>query len=126
MAAQHFAFESLQFAEVLAHSGRRPILFKRVLERTERYHFVDLSIVPPGADIGIHTHTADNEEFYVIVSGEGLMHLDGATFPVGPGHVIINRPGGTHGLVNTGTTPLRLVVFELPSGSRPHPEGSAR
>ena len=57
-------------------------------------------VLGPGADIGRHTHGPDNEELYVIVSGKGFMVLDGEEFEVGPGDVILNRPGGTHGLKN--------------------------
>jgi mannose-6-phosphate isomerase-like protein (cupin superfamily) len=60
--------------------------------------------VPVNADIGIHTHALDNEEMYIIVSGAGRIHLDGREFEVGAGDGIVNRPSGTHGLVNIGNT----------------------
>jgi mannose-6-phosphate isomerase-like protein (cupin superfamily) len=69
--------------------------------------------VPAGADIGLHTHAPDNEEMYIIVSGVGRMHVDGQEFIVGAGDVIVNRPGGSHGLVNVGETTLDLVVVEV-------------
>jgi mannose-6-phosphate isomerase-like protein (cupin superfamily) len=56
----------------------------------------------------------DNQEIYIIVSGQGTMRVEDFEFPVGPGHVILNRPGGTHALKNTGETDLRLVVIEVP------------
>jgi mannose-6-phosphate isomerase-like protein (cupin superfamily) len=114
---QHFCFESLAYEQILAHDGALPILFKRVAERARgsASNFIDFSIVPPGADIGLHTHEKDNEEIYIVVSGRGLMHLDGEEFEVGPGHVIVNRPGGTHALKNAGDTDLRLVVVEVPT-----------
>jgi mannose-6-phosphate isomerase-like protein (cupin superfamily) len=113
---QHFWFESLNYERVIAHDGGQPILFKRVAEqaRGSACNFIDLSIIPAGADIGLHTHAPDNEEIYIIISGRGLMHQDGKEFEVGPGHVIVNRPGGTHGLTNTGDADLRLVVVEVP------------
>jgi mannose-6-phosphate isomerase-like protein (cupin superfamily) len=114
---QHFCFESQAYEQVIAHNGSLPILFKRVAERARgsACNFIDLSVVPPGADIGRHTHTPDNEEIYVVISGRGLMYLDGEEFEVGPGHVIVNRPGGTHALKNLGDTDLRLVVVEVPA-----------
>jgi mannose-6-phosphate isomerase-like protein (cupin superfamily) len=116
---QHFCFESLAYEQVFAHGGALPILFKRVAERARgsACNFIDFSIVPPGADIGRHTHATDNEEIYIVVSGRGLMYLDGEELEVGPGHVIVNRPGGTHALKNTADTELRLVVVEVPTGS---------
>ncbi|MFL5321526.1 MAG: cupin domain-containing protein [Myxococcaceae bacterium] len=76
-------------------------------------HFVDLTVLPPGADVGRHTHAKDNEELYVIISGRGRMQLDEREFEVGPGDVILNRPGGTHALTNTSNEELRIVVVEV-------------
>jgi uncharacterized cupin superfamily protein len=113
---KHFSFESLRFEQVIAHDGLRPIFFHRTGGRADgcAYNFLDFTVLPAGADIGIHTHEADNEEIYVVISGRGLMHLDGDQFEVGAGHVIVNRPGGTHGLKNIGDEELRLVVIEVP------------
>jgi mannose-6-phosphate isomerase-like protein (cupin superfamily) len=128
-AEQHFSFESLEFDEVVAHGGTTPIRFQRVTDRARgsSCNFIDFSIVPPGADIGLHTHTLDNEEIYVVISGRGLMRLDGREFEVGPGHVIVNRPGGTHALRNTGDIDLRLVVVEVPvrAGHKPGDESAS-
>jgi len=113
---RHFCFESLVYHQTIAHGGSRPILFKRVAESSGGFacNFIDFSIIAPGGDIGIHTHTEDNEEIYVVISGRGLMRLDDKEFEVGPGHAIVNRPGGTHGLKNIGEEPLKLVVVEIP------------
>lgn len=115
MSSQHFSFEALTFEPVAAHDGIGQIGFTRVVEGGARgaYNFLDMSVVPPGATIGEHTHTDDNEELYIVIAGNGVMHVDGTEFPVGPGHVVINRPGGTHGLRNTGTADLLLVVIEI-------------
>jgi mannose-6-phosphate isomerase-like protein (cupin superfamily) len=74
--------------------------------------FVDLVKMPPESYIGMHTHAADSEEIYVVVRGEGVMRLDGKEEPVGPGDVIRNAAGGTHGL-RCGATELWLVVVEV-------------
>ncbi len=118
---QHFLFENMRFNTVVAHGGSSPILTRRVLEARmgTAVNFIDFAVVPVGGDIGIHTHSDDNEEVYIIVSGKGEMVLDGRKLTVGPGHVVVNRPGGSHGLKNTGSTDLRLVVIEVPvSASR--------
>lgn len=113
---KHFSFDRLGFKAVIAHSGIRPIFFHRTGTRADgcAYNFLDFTILPAGGDIGVHTHEADNEEIYVVISGRGLMHLDGEWFEVEAGHVIVNRPGGTHGLKNIGDAELRLVVIEVP------------
>jgi len=42
-----------------------------------------------------------------------MMMLDGREFEVGPGDVVLNQPGGTHGLLNVGDEELRIVVIEV-------------
>jgi mannose-6-phosphate isomerase-like protein (cupin superfamily) len=117
MAGQHFHFDSLAFDAVVAHGGAGTIGFKRVVTNGAggAYRFLDLSIVPPGATIGVHTHEPDNEEIYVVIAGQGRMRLDDREFDVSAGHVIINGAGGTHGLSNTGDCDLKLMVIEIPT-----------
>ncbi|HET6764121.1 MAG TPA: cupin domain-containing protein [Longimicrobiaceae bacterium] len=116
----HTSFESVTLRSEVAHGGRTPILTRRVWEPSAvpACNFVDLTVVPVGGEIGLHTHDTDNEEIYVVISGRAEMHVDGATVQVGPGHVVVNRPGGTHSLRNTGSEEVRLVVIEVPLDGR--------
>lgn len=115
-----FSFDRSDFARTVAHGGTREISVARVLERVRGpLRFIDLSMVEPGADIGLHTHGPDNEELYIVLSGRGWMTLDGRGFEVGPGHVIVNRPGGTHALKNIGGETLRMVVIEVEANRPP-------
>ena len=116
----HTSFERVTLHHEVAHGGQTPILTRRVWEAREvpACNFVDLTVVPAGGEIGIHTHHTDNEEIYVVVSGRAEMHVDGATFEVGAGHVVVNRPGGTHALRNPGPDEVRLVVIEVPLAGR--------
>ncbi|EYF01008.1 cupin domain-containing protein [Chondromyces apiculatus] len=109
-----FSFDDPGFQRALAHHGGAPILFHRVADaRSGAANWIDLVIVPRGADIGLHTHGDGDEEVYVILAGRGRMTLDAHAFEVGPGHVVVNRPGGTHSLVNVGEDDLRLVVVDV-------------
>jgi len=106
----------LPLEDVVAHGGQGRIGFHRVFHARDfvgAWNFVDYAVLPPGASIGRHTHE-DNEELYLILEGEGTMHLDGRDFPVHAGHVILNRRGGTHGLENRSGRPVRLFVIEIP------------
>jgi mannose-6-phosphate isomerase-like protein (cupin superfamily) len=116
----HTSFESVELRHEVAHGGRTPILTRRVWrpDQVPACNFVDLTVVPAGAEIGIHTHDTDNEEIYVVISGRAEMHVDGETIEVGPGHVVVNRPGGTHALRNPGPEEVRLVVIEVPLAER--------
>ena len=105
----------LPLQRVRAHEGEGTIAFCRVADAAQlsgALNFIDLAELPPGASIGRHRHAADEEEFYLVLSGSGRMERDGETFRVGSGDLVRNPPNGVHGLVNDGAEPLRLFVFE--------------
>ena len=111
---QHFTFAEAPFESGIAHQGDGQIASARVVADTAGggAAWIDLVVVPPGCSIGEHRH-GDDEETYVIVDGSATMVVDGSEIQVGPGDVIVNRVGGTHGLRNTGESPLRLVVLDV-------------
>lgn len=106
-----------------AHEGQGDVAFRRVAVRDQlggACNFIDYCEVPPGCTIGRHRHPIDEEEFYLVLGGHGEVWKDGESFPVNAGDLVRNRPGGSHGLRNLGSEPLRLFVFELSvSRSRP-------
>ncbi len=71
----------------------------------------------PGAAIGYHLQKED--EVYYILSGEGVMQMNGKEFPVKPGDAILTRPGSSHGLKQTGKDDLTLIiVYERHAAAR--------
>ncbi len=74
--------------------------------------FINYVELEPGASIGVHRH-GENEEVYVILSGRGMMAVNGETRGVKTGDVILNKPGWEHGLENTSQEPLAVFVFEV-------------
>ena len=114
-----YTFAGAGFQRALAHDGSAPILFNRVESAASgsACNWIDLVIVPVGADIGEHIHGSSDEEVYIILEGRGRMRLDGEEFEVGPGHVVVNRPGGTHALSNSGDADLKLVVIDVRVGA---------
>jgi mannose-6-phosphate isomerase-like protein (cupin superfamily) len=51
-----------------------------------------------------HIHV--EEEVMIVESGTGEIFCDGKTTKVGPGTVMYTTPNASHGIVNTGATPL--------------------
>jgi mannose-6-phosphate isomerase-like protein (cupin superfamily) len=115
------ALDAVALERVRAHGGRGRIQMRRLFRRgtfVAPVNFVDYAVLAPGTSIGLHRHRRDNEEIYLVLSGRGRMHLDGREFAVGPGSVVVNRPGGRHGLENTGRAALRLFVVEVALAQR--------
>lgn len=99
-----------------AHDGQGDVFFRRIAVQMNLdglCNFIDYAEVPEGCTIGEHRHGLDEEEFYLVLSGEGEMVRDGELFRVRAGDLVRNRPGGTHCLCNVGSEVLRLFVFEL-------------
>lgn len=65
-------------------------------------------VLHPGAAIGYHPQKED--EVYYILSGTGVMQMNGNEFPVKAGDAILTRPGSSHGLKQTGKDDLVLII----------------
>ncbi|MDR0512368.1 MAG: cupin domain-containing protein [Treponema sp.] len=59
----------------------------------------------PGASIGYHQHDAETE-YYLIISGTGLVDDNGAETEVKQGDAVITGNGAYHSIKNTGNVPL--------------------
>ncbi|OYY73050.1 cupin domain-containing protein [Sphingomonas sp. 28-63-12] len=103
--------------ESVAHAGRGFVKTVRLLAKgatTSGCNFIDFTVVPPGSSIGLHRHAQSEEEYYLVLNGEGIMTVDGSEFPVSTGDLIRNCPGGEHALANCGVADIHLFVFEVP------------
>jgi mannose-6-phosphate isomerase-like protein (cupin superfamily) len=65
-------------------------------------------VLKPGSGIGYHVQQED--EIYYVLSGRGVMTLDGKPVDVGPGTAILTRTGSSHGLKQTGTEDLVIII----------------
>jgi mannose-6-phosphate isomerase-like protein (cupin superfamily) len=61
--------------------------------------------LPPGASIGYHQHDSETE-YFLIVSGSGVVSDNGAERPVAAGDAVITGGGASHSVKNTGNVPL--------------------
>lgn len=61
-----------------------------------------------GSSIGYHLQQTD--EIYYIVSGTGIMNVNGERFPVSSGDAILTRPGNWHGLEPAGNDSLTIII----------------
>lgn len=73
------------------------------------------AIVPPGAGAPPHTHSREDEAFYVL-SGELTIEFEGASAPhrVGPGGFFFGARGFRHAIRNVGDEPVRVLILSAP------------
>jgi mannose-6-phosphate isomerase-like protein (cupin superfamily) len=62
----------------------------------------------PGSGIGYHLQRED--EIYYVLSGRGMMTVDGKQFEVGPGDAVLTRPGSSHALKQAGNEDLVIII----------------
>lgn len=72
----------------------------------------------PGSAIGYHVQRED--EIYYVLSGRGLMTVDGKEFEVGPGDAVLTRPGSSHGLKQIGKEDL-VILINYEQAPKPQP-----
>jgi mannose-6-phosphate isomerase-like protein (cupin superfamily) len=73
---------------------------------------IGLTTIHPGSSIGVHQH-GNNEEVYLILSGNGVATIDGRETRVQPGDVMINHPHCSHGLRNDTGEELQIFAFAV-------------
>ncbi|PKO21881.1 MAG: hypothetical protein CVU38_12355 [Chloroflexi bacterium HGW-Chloroflexi-1] len=69
---------------------------------------------PAGAESRDHHHTIA-DEVYFVRSGRARLRVDDAVRMIGPGDVVVIRPGQRHKLRNAGPEELVLVVSCAPA-----------
>jgi len=65
-------------------------------------------VLHPGASIGYHKQ--DTDEVYYVIGGAGEMNINNRKFGVRVGDAVLTRTGSSHGLVQTGTEDLAIVI----------------
>ena len=108
------ASETKQVPLPECHGGEGAVDWTDVLSgpsvEGRRLNFLHDDILKPGVTIGVHKHESD-EEYYYILSGNGIMTLDGEKYQVGPGDIAAVFPGGSHSLTNNSKSDMRIIVI---------------
>ena len=97
-----------------SHGGEGTIEIQKVFRREDFKGAWDFALrvcMPPNSSMGLHEHGED-EEMYIILNGEGLMTIEGETQRVSKGDMILNKPHGTHGLLNDSSQELELLIIQ--------------
>jgi mannose-6-phosphate isomerase-like protein (cupin superfamily) len=93
------------------HGGKGPFSRRTLLSDVPGsvFKYVRDITIPAGSIIAEHTHIGD-EEVYFVISGSGIMIVDGEECGLGPGSAVLTMTGSTHGIRNEGTEDLRIFV----------------
>jgi quercetin dioxygenase-like cupin family protein len=76
-------------------------------------YFCDLYCLKPGQDQRVHRHP-ESDKIYFVLQGRGLFHIAGEERELAEGETVIAKPGEDHGVKNTTTENLVLLVFMTP------------
>jgi mannose-6-phosphate isomerase-like protein (cupin superfamily) len=87
---------------------------QRRVGRERPTEHVDAVAVLAGDELGRELHTTADETL-VVVTGRGIVELEGVSTPVRPGSVVFIPTGTTHNIRNEGSTPLRLFALHASS-----------
>lgn len=109
-----------EFHETPCHGGKGAWYFKDMIANASEkkiIQYIHDDILPAGSSFGIHEHgntIKDGiiEEWYICLSGNGVMILDGHEFPFGEGDVNVCRNGGSHGIYNNSDKDMRFLVIK--------------
>lgn len=78
---------------------------------------VSLGSLPAGVSIPfLHAHT-QNEELYLVLSGQGELQVDGEILPIQAGSAVRVAPGGVRGWRALGAEPMTYLVIQAKAGS---------
>jgi mannose-6-phosphate isomerase-like protein (cupin superfamily) len=70
-----------------------------------------VAVIKPGQQIHPPHQHAD-EEYLMVVAGQGTWTLKDQTMPANAGDMLYAAPWDVHGITNTGKTPLTFVVWK--------------
>ena len=95
--------------------GEGTVKILNILEKEELYglgRLFGVSIIPPGASIGQHTHEGDFETYYIL-KGRARVNDNGKVAELGPGDMTQCRDGHFHSIENAGDADLEYLAVIL-------------
>lgn len=93
--------------------GTGTVKHRRALEPSvfrSNWAYVDHLVIAPGASEGLHRHPYLGEVYYVL-NGEGEIRVNHEAASIEKGDGVPIRPDEMHGIVNTGSRDLELMII---------------
>ncbi|MGE0130660.1 MAG: cupin domain-containing protein [Blastocatellales bacterium] len=76
--------------------------------------FCDIYCLEPGQEQKVHTHQ-DEDKIYYVLAGHGSFIVGDETRELGEHQIVMAPAGAAHGVKNTSTRKLTLLVFMTPN-----------
>lgn len=93
------------------HDGEGTLLCRSLLDGlgSRKFPFMHSDEMPAGVSIGVHSHT-ENEEIYYLQSGKGILTFDGKEYEMNAGDISLCADGHSHGFRATENCILIVVA----------------
>jgi quercetin dioxygenase-like cupin family protein len=103
------------FKNYRAHVGSRADKFYKDTLFQGEHVMIGLNCLEPGQVQAVHDH-ADQDKCYVVMEGSGRFTVGDEIREVGQGEVVWAQAGVSHGVENTGSERLVVLVCIAPPG----------
>lgn len=111
----------MSFVDVTEHRRFAPEKMQKLNLFESAHMFCDVYCLEPGQAQKPHDHP-DATKFYYVLEGSGEIRIGDQTHTVSPGQLAFAMPGEIHGVTNTSTNRLVLLVAMSPN---PNPNPNA-
>lgn len=78
---------------------------------------VSFGTLDPGQAVPFFHAHKDNEEVYIILTGEGTFQVEGDTFPIASGSVVRVSTGASRNHKNNSNVPMNYICIQAKEGS---------
>ncbi|HEX9002082.1 MAG TPA: cupin domain-containing protein [Blastocatellia bacterium] len=104
----------MEFKDVFAVNQFAPEKMQKINLFETRNFFCDVYCLEPGQAQKVHAHR-DEDKLYYVLSGSGTFIVDGESRELGEQQIVFAPAGSDHGVENTSSERLKLLVFMTPN-----------
>ncbi|MDL2322569.1 cupin domain-containing protein [Bacteroidales bacterium OttesenSCG-928-A17] len=110
-------FTAVDFGKLafLAETANGKAFLKEITKATGTE--ISLSVLPARTDLPFFHFHKQNEETYIILSGEGKFQVDEHCFNISEGSIVRVAPAGLRGMTNTSDEQMIYIVIQSKENS---------